>query len=74
MPRSDAIVHLILIVHFQDLFEKLKMTRREASNAAALHQQAVANASAVEKLLSTYEQEVQRVKKDYERGLHEFAF
>ena len=45
------------------------MTRREASNAAVLHQQAVANASAVEKLLSTYEQEVQRVKKDYERGL-----
>lgn len=55
-----------------DLFEKLKMTRREASNAAALHQQAVANASAVEKLLSTYEQEVQRVKKDYERADEDF--
>ncbi|KAH7343207.1 P-loop containing nucleoside triphosphate hydrolase protein [Rhizoctonia solani] len=54
------------------LFEKLHEAQMEATRAALRHQQAVANANAVEKLLSTYEQEVQRVKKDYEKVDGEF--
>ncbi|CAE6474852.1 unnamed protein product [Rhizoctonia solani] len=41
------------------LFEKLHEAQMETTRAALRHQQAVANANAVEKLLSTYEQEVQ---------------
>ncbi|ELU45347.1 chromosome structural maintenance protein smc5 [Rhizoctonia solani AG-1 IA] len=47
-------------------------SQMEATRAALRHQQAVANANAVEKLLSTYEQEVLRVKKDYEKIDEEF--
>ncbi|CAE6474982.1 unnamed protein product [Rhizoctonia solani] len=54
------------------LFGKLHEAQMEATRAALRHQQAVANANAVEKLLSTYEQEVLRVKKDYEKVDGEF--
>ncbi|GAB1519548.1 Structural maintenance of chromosomes protein 5 [Rhizoctonia solani] len=54
------------------LFDKLHEAQMEATRAALRHQQAVANANAVEKLLSTYEQEVLRVKKDYEKIDEEF--
>ncbi|KDN49272.1 hypothetical protein RSAG8_01974, partial [Rhizoctonia solani AG-8 WAC10335] len=54
------------------LFEKLHEAQMETTRAALRHQQAVANANAVEKLLSTYEQEVQRVQKDYEKVDGEF--
>ncbi|KAL5636412.1 hypothetical protein ACGC1H_000395 [Rhizoctonia solani] len=54
------------------LFEKLHEAQMEATRTALRHQQAVANANAVEKLLSTYEQEVLRVKKDYEKVDGEF--
>ncbi|KAG8689456.1 Structural maintenance of chromosomes protein 5 [Ceratobasidium sp. 423] len=54
------------------LFEKLHEAQMEATRSALRHQQAVANATAVEKLLSTYEQEVHRVKKDYEKVDEEF--
>ncbi|KAJ1309249.1 hypothetical protein OPQ81_004914 [Rhizoctonia solani] len=54
------------------LFEKLHEAQMEATRAALRHQQSVANATAVEKLLSTYEQEVHRVQKDYEKVDEEF--
>ncbi|CAE6422238.1 unnamed protein product [Rhizoctonia solani] len=54
------------------LFDKLHEAQMEATRSALRHQQAVANANAVEKLLSTYEQEVLRVKKDYEKIDEEF--
>ncbi|KAG8692737.1 Structural maintenance of chromosomes protein 5, partial [Ceratobasidium sp. 395] len=61
-----------LIHELKDLFHKLHEAQVQATATALKHQQAVANSSAVEKLLSTYEQEVQRVKRDYERADEEF--
>ncbi|KAG9079251.1 Structural maintenance of chromosomes protein 5, partial [Ceratobasidium sp. UAMH 11750] len=69
---KHALKRASLIHDLKDLFHKLHEAQVQATAAALQHQQAVANSSAVEKLLSTYEQEVQRVKRDYERADEEF--
>ncbi|KAG9104434.1 Structural maintenance of chromosomes protein 5, partial [Ceratobasidium sp. 392] len=69
---KQALKRATLIHELKDLFNKLHETQVQVTTASLRHQQAVANSSAVEKLLSTYELEVQRVRRDWERADEEF--
>ncbi|QRV73263.1 structural maintenance of chromosomes protein [Ceratobasidium sp. AG-Ba] len=69
---KGALKRAILMHELKDLFQKLHDTQVQATTAALRHQQAVANANAVEKLLSNYEQEVQRIQKEFDKIDAEF--